>query len=514
MWHPAGVREGEQASPAGSTGAGTSAADVAVGRAGCDGVTNAVSAAPAGPSPGWEGAATMADWRVLRCLQHVLGASDVDHAAAHLVTSIASFLEGAQAVIGVFQEGDLQLAGPAAGASRRGGRELADARVSAMQEAVDQGATLVFPQQEGGLPRITWAHAALSNLIGRDALLTVPLFVAGAPVAALTLQRPRAFTPAEAAGVEHLCSHLAEPLRWLALKSRTPWQAMRAALRDSLRARVSRRRAWTTGGALVAGMAVLGLLLWPVPYVVSAPTRLEGRVQRSVTAPVDGYLRLVAARPGDPVQQGQVLVELDDRELGLTAQRLQAEVQRHEAAYAEALAKQDRLPLVMAAARVAESQAQLDLARQQLEQSRLVAPFDGYVVAGDLVQQLGAPVRKGAPLLTLSPTREVRVVLDVDQRDIARVQAGAGGQLMLAAWPDRSWPLVVDRVMPVALVRDGANVFEVEARLADTSPTAAEALRPGLLGVARLQAGARPIAWQLSHRMLGWLRLQWWAWVG
>jgi hypothetical protein len=49
----------------------------------------------------------------------------------------------------------------------------------------------------------------------------------------------------------------------------------------------------------------------------------------------------------------------------------------------------------------------------------------------------------------------------------------------------------------------------VEGRL---DGAAAAALRPGLQGIARIDAEARPLAAMLFGRMANWLRLRLWSW--
>ena len=51
------------------------------------------------------------------------------------------------------------------------------------------------------------------------------------------------------------------------------------------------------------------------------------------------------------------------------------------------------------------------------------------------------------------------------------------------------------------------NYFEVEASLDAPQPD----LRPGLSGVAKIDAGYRPLAWLLFHRAATWLRLALWS---
>jgi len=147
--------------------------------------------------------------------------------------------------------------------------------------------------------------------------------------------------------------------------------------------------------------------------------------------------------------------------------------------------------------------------RQQLSRTRLVAPIDGVVIKGDLSQTLGAPVQRGDALLTLAPREQYRLIVEVDERDIADIRPGQTGQLALSSLPSDTLALVVERVTPVSSVRDGRNVFDVEARLTSAAPE----LRPGLQGIAKIDAGEQSLAWIWTHRFTDWLRLAWWSWA-
>src|SRR6185295_15923013 len=122
---------------------------------------------------------------------------------------------------------------------------------------------------------------------------------------------------------------------------------------------------------------------------------------------------------------------------------------------------------------------QLALVQSRLQRTKLVAPFDALVITGDLTQSLGAPLKKGEALMTLAPEHDFRVILEVDERDIADVRLGKTGSLALSALPGDTFPLEVSRITPVAATGQGRNYFEVEAKLQAN----AEQLRPGLLGI-------------------------------
>jgi multidrug resistance efflux pump len=180
------------------------------------------------------------------------------------------------------------------------------------------------------------------------------------------------------------------------------------------------------------------------------------------------------------VKAGQVLVELADQDLLLEQQRWQSALAQHDNAYAAANAHADRAQQVIHQSRAAEAQAQLELVQLRLERGRIDAPFDAVVVQGDLSQQLGAPLSQGAELMTLAPQGQFRVIVEVDERDIAAVAVGQPGTLALSALPWDTLPIRVSRITPMATALEGRNVYEVEAEL----KAPGGALRPGLQGSA------------------------------
>jgi multidrug resistance efflux pump len=266
----------------------------------------------------------------------------------------------------------------------------------------------------------------------------------------------------------------------------------------------------TPGRRHVAIGACAGVLLLvvavPVPWRVSAPARLEGSVQRAVVAASDGYLQQANVRPGDRVRAGDVLAELASQDLELERRRRESEMRQHESGLRAAQAGADRAQMVTFQAKAAESQALLSLVEGQLQRARIEAPFDGIVIKGDLIRNLGAPVQRGDVLMVLAPNDSFRLILEVDESDIAAVRPGQSGRLALAAQPDRTLDFTTRRVVPVAAAGDGRNYFEVEAMLDEALPQ----LRPGLSGIGKVDAGWRPIGWLLAHRAIDWLRLAWW----
>jgi biotin carboxyl carrier protein len=435
---------------------------------------------------------------LLRPLAAALVRPTLEQAAAAFCTELGESLRCARTTIGVVDERGLRLAGSSHPTDLQAGRSGATALIDAMQEAIDQAQAVAWPAPPGQ----DFITVAQRQLAGTGAVCTVPLVDGTRIVGALTLERAApAFTLPELAVLGD-AARLAGPVFELKRDAALPWhlRARRAARR--LLEQPSRRRMTMAGGAL----ALVAVLAVPLPWRVSAPARLEGSVQRAVVAATDGYLQQANVRPGDRVQAGQVLAELASQDLELERRRRESEMRQHENAYRAAQSRADRAQMVTLQARAAEAQAMLALVEAQLQRARIEAPFDGVVIKGDLSQNLGAPVQRGEVLMVLAPNDSFRLILEVDETDVAAIKPGQRGELALAAQPDRTLAFVTRRIVPVASAVDGRNFFEVEAGLEQTPPQ----LRPGLSGVAKVDAGWRPLGWLLTHRAIDWLRLAWW----
>ncbi len=155
-------------------------------------------------------------------------------------------------------------------------------------------------------------------------------------------------------------------------------------------------------------------------------------------------------RPGDRVVAGQVLAQLASQDMELERKRRESELRQHESGYRAAQARNDRTQMVVSQSKAAEAQALLTLAETQLDRARLQAPFDGIVIKGDLSQTLGAPVQRGEVLMVLAPSDSFRLIVEVDETDIAAIQPGQKGQLALAARPEQPLGFTTRRIVPVA----------------------------------------------------------------
>ncbi len=446
--------------------------------------------------------------RVLQLQAAVLAQPRFASAAAAFVNALAELLGARRACLGWVEHGSAEIVAMSGEVDFQRNAEVCRAMAVAMDEAIEQGASITYPSPPGARPRVTLAHGDIARRSG-SSLLTVPLVSGGRLIGALTLE----FRGDEPPGEQGLASCermvcLIAPLLELKRDADLSWTARLGLASHSVREQLAQPGHWRVKAGLLASLPLAAVLCcWPVEYRVSAPAHLEGAVQRMLVAPADGFLRDANVKPGDQVKEGQVLAVLADQDLELERRKWASEQAQQENNYLSALAKGERTQYVVNFGRADAARAQLELVQQQILRSRLRAPFDGVVIKGDLSQSLGAPVQRGDVLLTIAPANAYRLIVEVDERDIADVRLGQQGALALAALPHATLDFRVVRVTPVATAKDGRNFYEVEAQL-DATPAG---MRPGLQGVAKIAASQQSLAWIWTHRVADWTRLAIWS---
>lgn len=383
---------------------------------------------------------------------------------------------------------------------------------AAMDEAVDQQSAILYPPNPDET-QVTAAHAALAEAHGGGTILTVPLFVGDVFIGAFTFERGKGGGPFAQETVDFLdcvASVLGPVLhvkrredRWLIVK------AGEAVLSQAHRLAGPGYAGRKLALALLVVVSAFGYLATGA-YRVSANAVVEGMVQRAVVAPFDGFIDQAPVRAGDTVEEGQVVATLDQRDLVLERLRWVTERDKKGLEYDRAIGERSRAGAKITGAEKGEAEAQIRLIDEQLARSTMLAPFAGLVVSGDLSQSIGAAVQRGQLLFEIAPLNAYRVVLNVDETQIGDVAVGAAGSLVVASLPETGFPILVEKITPVAKVEEGRNTFRVEASLQEHSLR----LRPGMKGVAKITAGERRIVWIWSRSLISWLQLAAWRWFG
>lgn len=194
-----------------------------------------------------------------------------------------------------------------------------------------------------------------------------------------------------------------------------------------------------------------------VAQTVEAVGTTRARQSIEIEPETDGRVVEIYIQPGALVDQGAVLVKLDDRvaradlteaSARLTEQeQILARIERLRSTNAVALAT-----LEEATARLAEAEAQLERARQGLANRTITAPFSGVVGLPEV--DIGAQLEKGDMIARLDDLSEVELEFGLPETLYAQVQPRLEIEARAAAFPDRvfsgSIAAVDSRIDPVS----------------------------------------------------------------
>lgn len=455
---------------------------------------------------------------LLQAVEHCQRQGRLETVAAAVTTALAQDLGCERVSLGMVDGPRLRICG----VSHSGNFDPRLARLRAlepvMRETLPQPSVLVQAEPSSASASAPLAdamidypaHRQLLAAEKRQTLCSVPLTAAKSSVGVLLFefgdQQP--FSADRLALCETLGRVLGPLLALKQQRDRPLWKKLLSQPLASLSESLGARRLRTLG---VTTIVIAGLLMTVLngDYRVTAPASLEGRIQRAVVAPFEGYIAQSFYRAGEIVQSGEVIAELEVRQMLLEQQRLMGQQSEHDRQYRQALAAMKKAQAHIYRAQLEQADAELTLLQQKIQRAKLLSPLDGVIIAGDLSRSLGAPVSQGEVLFEVAPLDEYRLVVRVSEDDIVSMQPGLPGLLTLKALPDEPLAFRVAKVSPVFEEQASAISYRVEALFEQQHP----ALRPGMQGIAKISVGPRSYAWIYLHELINAIRLWTWRWL-
>jgi putative peptide zinc metalloprotease protein len=236
--------------------------------------------------------------------------------------------------------------------------------------------------------------------------------------------------------------------------------------------KVKMNRVFATIGVLAA--ALVFVLFVPLPFSVKCVFEVQPRGGKQVFAGVAGELKEIKARPGDTVQQGDVILVLDNPKLRWELQSLRG--RRDEAAQALADLRRAQFSDAAAVDQVEQAvetlaSAEKQLADKQAEVDRLTlrAPRDGVIIPvpqkvdksaqaeGRLPGWSGSPFDEKNFSAWFQPTdllcqvgdpKDLEAVLIIDQTYIGLVKPDHAVRILLEAQTGRAFDTKVGEISP------------------------------------------------------------------
>ncbi len=192
---------------------------------------------------------------------------------------------------------------------------------------------------------------------------------------------------------------------------------------------------------------------------------------------------------GDLVEQGQLLAEIDPRDVRNALAQAQADLDVAEARVQIARSQASRsedlreanvvtqqeyessvLELANARAALQRAETNLELARERSNDVTIRAPISGTIIekpveAGMIISSASSNVSGGTTLMMMADLSTMQVRTLVDETDIGKVQPGQLGRVRVEAFPDRTFVGSVYKIEPQAVVDQNVTMFPVLVRL-------------------------------------------------
>jgi HlyD family secretion protein len=221
-----------------------------------------------------------------------------------------------------------------------------------------------------------------------------------------------------------------------------------------------------------------------------------------VKSKASGLITKMPVETGTLVKPGDLLVQIDTRdvqnqynqaEADLKASQAKLQVSEQQKKRSDELFKarvitsqefeSASLDLENSKAAVIRSAANLDLAKQRLEDATVTAPTAGTILTktvslGQVITSATSSATGGTTLLTMADLGRVRVRALFNETDIGQVRPGQGASVTVDAFPDRRFQGVVEKIEPSATIQQNVTMFPVLVTL-DNSESL---LKPGMNG--------------------------------
>ena len=238
-----------------------------------------------------------------------------------------------------------------------------------------------------------------------------------------------------------------------------------------------------------------GLILYPMIFsdtvevhltsvVLQSPTQTSALLtasgyvvaqrQASVSSKGTGILIYLGVVEGDKVKKNQIIARLDDRDIVAQLDEAKSNLQLYKAQlveiennykrekelFARGLSSQQSLDQAESRynsllANLGIAEARIRASEVELENMIIRAPFDGTVLTknaevGEIVAPFGASSTSRAAVVTIADMTSLMIEADVSESNIEKIKTEQDCEIVLDAYPQKSYPGYVFKIVPTA----------------------------------------------------------------
>jgi len=221
-----------------------------------------------------------------------------------------------------------------------------------------------------------------------------------------------------------------------------------------------------------------------------------------VKSQASGLVLRMPVETGTNVNPGDLIVQIDTRDLANQLEQAQADLRSSEASLDVARSNRDRsdelfkgriitaqeneqanLQYTQAQANVIRVRTSVSIAQQRLDEARVTAPVAGTIISkpvslGQVIQSATSVMGGGTTIVTMADLSRVQMRAFMNETDIGRISAGQEARVVVDAFPNRTFNGSVEKVEPQAVIQQSVTMFPVIISLANTE----RLLLPGMNG--------------------------------
>ncbi|MDP1843787.1 MAG: efflux RND transporter periplasmic adaptor subunit [Sediminibacterium sp.] len=191
--------------------------------------------------------------------------------------------------------------------------------------------------------------------------------------------------------------------------------------------------------------------------------------ETKISAEVPGKINQILVDNGSVVQQGQVIVLLDNALLKLQLKSVQVQIEGLEADVKRftILSKADAIQgiqLEKAILGLRSAQIQKSLIEEQINKSVIKAPFAGIITAK--LTEVGAYAAPGIPLLQITDIYNLKFTLNIPESDIKEFIVGKNVDVSVDVFPELN---MKSKVLSVGSKANSGNSFPIQILVKNSS---------------------------------------------
>ena len=365
--------------------------------------------------------------------------------------------------------------------------EVRESIEAAMQECLCRNAVSVWPRSDEN-PAGVLCLKRMSKVVGAAHMTAYPIEgTEGKAVGVIVIASNQSLTARSFAFGDSCSARLGSALQLVKRAEPSRFQVVCDKIADIK----NNRKSW----ALI-GFGLLAASLIPAPYHVSSECEVRPGSKLFIASPFDTTLEKCHVLPGQQVTKNMLLATLDGRETKLELAEVEAELNRATKLRDGHVVSHESGEAYVAKYEIERLMSRKSLLLHRQESLELRSPMDGIVIAGDLQNAEGLPLKVGETLFEVAPLDQMRIELAIPEDDVRYVQPDMPTRVRLDAFAFESWDSKIERIHPASELKNDQNVFVAVVPIENTDGR----LRPGMTGYAKTKTMWRPLIWNYFHK--------------